>query len=69
MFVNALIENLPQILEMGMNFIVWLINGIATALPTLIPQVVECVITIVNTLLDNIDMLIDARNKFNYSIS
>lgn len=69
MFVNALIEHLPQILEMGMNFIVWLINGIATALPTLIPQVVECVITIVNTLLDNIDMLIDARNKFNYSIS
>lgn len=43
-----------------MQIINQLIIGIAEMLPTLIPQAVECILTLVNTLLDNIDLIIDA---------
>ena len=45
---------------MGLDLIVNLANGMAESLPTLIPVVIESLLTVVTTLLDNIDQLIDA---------
>ena len=58
--VQGILTMLPQILQMGIQIIVQLIQGIAQQAPALIPQIVDCVLLIVNTLLDNIDLLIDA---------
>jgi phage-related minor tail protein len=57
---SALIEQLPMIIQTGMQLIEDLALGIAEALPTLIPTIIDVVLQIVDTLLDNIDMLIDA---------
>ena len=51
---------LPQILQAGIQVIVSLITGIAQSLPTLIPQIVSAVVLMVETSLDNIDLIIDA---------
>ena len=58
--VQGMLQMLPQILQMGVQIIAQLILGIAQQAPALIPQIVDCVLLIVNTLLDNIDLLIDA---------
>ena len=58
--VQGILQMLPQILQMGIQIIAQLILGIAQQAPALIPQIVDCVLLIVNTLLDNIDLLIDA---------
>ena len=57
---NTIISMLPQILQMGITILVELINGIAQQMPTLIPTIVECILLIVQTLLDNLDQLIQA---------
>ena len=58
--IQGFLSMLPQILEIGIQIIAQLILGIAQQAPALIPQIVDCVLLIVNTLLDNIDLLIDA---------
>src|SRR5699024_6221641 len=45
---------------MGITMLTELIKGIAQMLPELIPMAINCIITLVETLLDNIDMIIDA---------
>ena len=45
---------------MGIDLLTELINGISQTLPNLIPIAVESITTIVTTLLDNIDLIIDA---------
>ena len=40
-----------------------MVNGIASALPELIPAAVDAILTIVDALIDNIDLLIDASVK------
>ena len=57
---NKLIENLPQIIKVGLEVILELAKGIADALPQMIPTIVDVVIEIVETLIDNVDKLIDA---------
>lgn len=57
---QAIVENLPSILDAGIQAIVTLAKGISDSLPELIPSVVEAVMTMVETLLDNIDLIIDA---------
>lgn len=57
---QGILENLPSLIEMGMQAILNIVNGLAAAMPTLIPAVVDVVLTIVTTLLDNIDLLVDA---------
>ena len=44
--------------------IVSLVQGIAQQLPTLIPQMVETVLTMVETLLDNIDLIVKLLHYF-----
>lgn len=57
--VQGILQMLPQILQMGIQIIIQLIQGIAQQIPELVPQIVECVLLIVNTFLENIDLLID----------
>lgn len=57
---QGLLNNLPKILQVAMQVIPQIILGISTMLPTLIPQIVDCVTTMVETFLDNMDLLIDA---------
>lgn len=59
-FIQTINQKLPTIIKTGMKMISDLIIGIAQALPTLIPQALETVMTIVNGLLDNLDLIIDA---------
>lgn len=53
-------ESIQALVEAAVNLIVQLALGLAQALPELIPMAVEAIMTIVTTLLDNIDLLIDA---------
>ena len=57
--LNGIIELLPDITKTGMDIILGLIQGLAESLPELIPTVVDAMLTIVDTLLDNIDMIVD----------
>ena len=57
--VNALVENLPKFLEIGINILLSLISGITQALPDLIPTMVQVIMDMVNILLDNIDEIIE----------
>ena len=58
--VNGILQMLPQILQMGIQIIVQLIQGIAQQAPELVPQIIDCVILIVETLIDNLDLIIEA---------
>lgn len=58
--LNALLEMLPQILNMGVTLLLELIKGIAKSLPELIPAIVDAVVLMADTLIDNIDLIIDA---------
>ena len=57
---QGILDMLPQILEMGIQIIVQLIQGIAQQAPTLIPQIVDCLLLMVDTIINNLDLLIDA---------
>ena len=58
--VTAFIETAPQIVEVGIQAVLQLAQGLAAGAPNLIESISEVVFTIVNTLLDNINLLIDA---------
>jgi phage-related protein len=51
---------LPMMLEMGIQMLVTLVQGLASMLPDLIPLAINTVLTLVETLIDNIDLIIDA---------
>lgn len=57
---RGIVDNFPLILELGLQLLLQLCMGIAQSLPMLIPQIVDIVLTIVDTLINNIDLLIDA---------
>ena len=57
---NGILEMLPEIIKLGLDVIVSLANGIAESLPELIPTIVDVIIQIVDTLVSNVDMLVDA---------
>jgi phage-related protein len=57
---TTILQNLPMLIEMGIQMFVSLIQGISDMLPTLIPLAIDTVILLVETLLDNIDLIIDA---------
>lgn len=61
-FIPAILNMLPDIINSGLELIFALAEGIAQALPSLIPQIIDVVILIVETLLsaDNISRLVDA---------
>ena len=58
--VNSLLENLPKFLEMGMNILLNLIQGIAMSIPDLIPVIIQCVQTMLSTLIEHLPDLIIA---------
>lgn len=58
--VESLINNLPMIVKSATLILVSLVQGLSANLPTLIPVMIEAVITMVNTLINNIPLLIDA---------
>lgn len=58
--ISTAIENLPQIIQMGVTMLMSLVQGISQSLPQLIPTIINTVLMITNTLLDNIDLVIDA---------
>ena len=58
--VEFIIQNLPLLLQAAIKIIVELAKGIAKALPTLIPTIVDAVLLMAKTLVDNIDIIIDA---------
>lgn len=58
--VEKLAEMLPRFLEFAIQMIATLATGIAQALPTLVPTLVQLVTDIVQVLIDNIPLLIDA---------
>lgn len=56
----ALLDMLPEVVDIGIQVIVSLIQGISKQLPTLISKIVEVMITVVSTIIDNLDLIIDA---------
>lgn len=58
--VNSLLENLPKFLEIGMNILLNLIQGIAMSIPDLIPAIIQCVQTMISTLIEHLPDLIIA---------
>lgn len=58
--VNSLLENLPTFLQMGINILLSLIQGIVEAIPDLIPAIIQCVQTMLSTLISFIPDLIIA---------
>lgn len=60
LIVTLLAESGPQLMETGAKAISELLNGLAGALPTLIPAAVDAIMTIVTTLIDNLPLIVDA---------
>ena len=64
--VNKLVEfvtqNLPMLAQVGLQIITGLVTGISQNLPVLMPAVVECIMTIAQTLMapENVSMVMDA---------
>lgn len=57
---DFIIQNLPLIIEAGLQLILQLATALTDALPTLIPAIYEVVFTIFEYLVNNVDLLIDA---------
>lgn len=66
---QAIIENLPRLLEAGIQAIAQIAKGLGDAMPELIPAVVEAILTMVQALLDNIDLLVDAALQLGIGIA
>lgn len=63
MLFDALLTILPDVVDVGLKIIAQLAIGIADALPTLIPKIVDIVMQITETLIDNIDILVDGATQ------
>lgn len=69
LLVSVVTENLPEIIEMGAQLLVSLIDGIVAKMPELVPVVVDLILTIVDALLDNIDVLVEAAVQLTVGIA
>jgi phage-related protein len=58
--VGVFQENYTSLIDVGMQIIANIISGIGQALPTVIPAIVDLVLTIATKLIDNVPLLIDA---------
>ena len=56
---DGILQNLPEIIKAGLEIVLELANGLAESLPELIPTIVDVVLEITDTLIDNVDLLID----------
>lgn len=57
---TGIIQYLPELTKTGIQIIVQLSLGIINQIPELIPIAVDCIFILVDTLLDNLDTIIDA---------
>ena len=62
--VNSLLENLPKFLEIGINILSNLIQGITQKMPELIPAIVQCIETMLTTLIEHLPDITMAGNDF-----
>ena len=60
MIVKSLTDNLPQILQSGIEILMALIDGIIEMIPELMPAIVLVVMQIVQALVDNLPHIIKA---------
>ena len=60
LIAETIINQLPEILNAGIQILTTLINSIADRLPTLIPTIVNAVVLMAQTLVNNVDKIIDA---------
>ncbi len=67
--VEKLAEMLPSFVEFALQMIETIANGIITALPTLIPSIVQIVTQIMQTLIDNIPTLLTAAAQIIHQLS
>lgn len=58
--LTEILGQLPSILQMLLTLVSQVATALGSMLPTLIPLIIDTVILLVETLLDNIDMIIDA---------
>lgn len=66
--ITSILSMSPQILQTGISIIVELARGIGETLPTLIPLMVDTILTMVDTLLNNIDMVVDAAIQLTFGL-
>jgi hypothetical protein len=69
---QAIIDNLPLLLEAAIRIISELAKDLAKELPTLIPTIVKMVMDLVQMLVDNAPLLLDAAMNFawmNFAVS
>lgn len=66
---QAIVENLPLLLEAGIKAILQIAKGLGEAAPELVPAIVDAVLTMVDTLLDNVDLLVDAALQLGIGIA
>lgn len=57
--VTFVTQNLPTIIELGIKLLIALAQGIADALPDLIPAIVECITTIITVIVENLPLIIE----------
>lgn len=69
MVVEVINTSLPDIIACGGEVLIALIDGLCRAMPELTPTVVDVVLTIVDTLVNNVDLLIAAAIKLAVGIS
>lgn len=58
--INVILEQLPQFFDMGLQMLTGLIQGFADALPTLIPNIVACIMALIQVFVDNLPLIIEA---------
>ena len=60
MLSDLIIKNLPTLIEVGIVAITAIAEGIATALPDLVPTIIALVMSICDTILNNLPLVVDA---------
>ena len=58
--IGMLSQNLPSIIQALLQGVITIIQALAQTLPTLIPQLITTILNSILTILDNIDLIIDA---------
>lgn len=58
--LQLFLENLPQMVDMGITLLLGLVDGLIAALPELIPAIVQIITQITTGLIDHLPELIDA---------
>ena len=68
LLAGTLIDNLPIIIDAGIQLIIGLIEGFADALPALIEQAPKIISTIANSIINNLPKIIEAGAKILQSL-